>query len=69
MRGLGQGILNLSFIVHRLQAILDIQEALLNMADIMADLWLEDDTPRIMFRVLVHYNYGSAMKGSEADRC
>ena len=39
------------------------------MADIMADLWPEDDTPRIMFRVLVHYNYGGAMKGSEADRC
>jgi len=55
--------------VHRLQAILDIQEALLNMADVMADLWPEDDTPRIMFRVLVHYNYGAAIKGSEADRC
>ena len=39
------------------------------MADVMADLWPEDNTPRIIQRVLVHYNYGAAMKGSEADRC
>ena len=52
-----------------LQALLDIQEALLNMADVMADLWPEDDTPRILFRVLVHYNYGAAIKGTEAERC
>jgi len=51
------------------QVLLDIQEAIINLADVMADLWPEDNTPRIIQRVLVHYNYGAAMKGSEADRC
>jgi len=49
--------------------LLDIQEAIVNMADVMADLWPEDNTPRILSRVLIHYNYGAAIKGSEADRC
>jgi len=49
--------------------LLDIQEAIINFADVMADLWPEDDTPRILFRVLIHYNYGAGLKTSEAERC
>jgi len=40
-----------------------------NLADVMADLWPEDDTPRILTRVLIHYNYGAGLRSSEADRC
>ena len=42
---------------------------ILNFADIYADLWPEDDTPRILSRVLVHYNYAAGIRGSEGDRC
>jgi len=49
--------------------LLDIQEALVNMADVMADLWPEDDTPRILLRVLIHFNFGAGLKSSEAERC
>ena len=48
---------------------LDVQEAILNLSDIYADLWPEDDMPRVMSRVLVHHGYGAAVKGSEAERC
>ena len=41
----------------------------MNLADVMADLWPEDDTPRIMSRVLIHYNYGAGLRSSETDRC
>jgi len=49
--------------------LLDIQEAVLNLADVMAELWPEDDTPRIITRVLIHFNYGAGLKSSEGDRC
>ena len=49
--------------------LLDIQEAVLNLADVMAELWPEDDTPRIINRVLIHFNYGAGLKSSEGDRC
>ena len=49
--------------------LLDIHEALLNFGDIYAHLWPEDDTPRILMRVLIHFNYGAVVRGSEADRC
>ena len=51
------------------KVLLDVQEAILNLADIYADLWPEDDMPRVMSRVLVHHGYGAAVKGSEAERC
>jgi len=46
----------------------DIFEALLNMADVFADLWPLDDTPRILMRVLLHYNMAAGIKTSKADR-
>ena len=50
------------------KVLVDIQEAVLNYADVYADLWPEDDSPRVMSRVLVHYNYGAACKSGEAER-
>ena len=50
------------------KALVDIQEAVLNYADVYADLWPEDDSPRVMSRVLVHYNFGAACRGGEAER-
>jgi len=38
------------------------------MADVYADLWPLDDSPRILMRVLLHYNMGACYKASEADR-
>jgi len=51
------------------KALLEVQEALLNFQDVYAKLWQLDDTPRILQRVLLHYNYGGACKLSEQDRC
>ena len=52
-----------------MQVLLDIQEALLNFGDIYAHLWPEEDTPRILARVLIHFNYGAAVRSNEADKC
>ena len=41
----------------------------MNMADVLADLWPEDDTPRILLRVLIHFNYGASLKALEGERC
>jgi hypothetical protein len=47
----------------------DILEALVNMADVLAELWPTDNTARILLRILVHYNFGAGVRNSEADRC
>ena len=51
------------------KAVLDIQEAVANLADVLAELWPADDTARIINRVLILYNFGAAAKGGEQDRC
>jgi hypothetical protein len=50
------------------KGVLDIQAALVNMADIFAAIWPLDPTPRVLTRVLVTYEYGAAHGGSEKDR-
>jgi hypothetical protein len=50
------------------KAMWDIQEALLNYADVYAQLWPSDDTPRIISRVLVHYKYGANHKASDSEK-
>jgi hypothetical protein len=44
-------------------------EALLNLADVFAELWPFDDTPRILHRILVHYNFAAGIRSGEAERC
>ena len=51
------------------KAVLDIQEAVANLADVLAELWPADNSARIINRVMVLYNFGAAIKGSEQDRC
>jgi len=46
----------------------DIREALLNMADITAELWPYDDTPRILQRILHNYNFGAAWRCAEQEK-
>jgi len=50
------------------KAVQDVREALLNMADIMAELWPYDNSARVLQRVLHNYNYGAALGGNEADK-
>jgi hypothetical protein len=47
----------------------DVLEALVNMADVFAELWPTDNTPRILLRILVHYNFGSGVRSSEGEKC
>jgi uncharacterized membrane protein YgcG len=51
------------------QVIADVLEALANMADVLAELWPLDDTARILLRIVVHYNFASLVRDSEAERC
>lgn len=46
----------------------DIREALLNLADVLAELWPYDDTARILQRILHNYNFGAALRGSEQEK-
>jgi hypothetical protein len=51
------------------QAVLEVMEALTNMADIMAELWLLDNTARILLRILIHYKCATGLRDNEAERC
>ena len=51
------------------KALLEVQEALLNFQEVYAKLWQLDETPRILQRILLHYNYGGTCKLTEQDRC
>ncbi len=51
------------------KAVLDIQWALANLAEVMAQLWPLDGSIRIIQRVLIRYDYGAAYGASEKDRC
>jgi hypothetical protein len=44
-------------------------EALVNMADVMAEIWPLDNTPRILLRILIHYKFGASVRDGETDRC
>jgi len=50
------------------KAVADVREALLNLADITAELWPYDDTPRILQRILHNYNFGAAFRCSEQEK-
>jgi hypothetical protein len=48
---------------------MEVTEALLNMADVFAELWPADDTPRILLRILVHYRFAAGIRDSEGEKC
>jgi hypothetical protein len=51
------------------KAVVEVVAALNNFADIYAYLWPQDPTPRILLRVLTHYQFAAAVGGSEKDKC
>jgi hypothetical protein len=48
---------------------MDVMEALVNMGDIFAELWPQDDTARILMRIMIHYKFAAGLRDSEAERC
>jgi len=46
----------------------DVREALLNMADVLAELWPYDNSARILQRVLHNVNYGASLRCSDQDK-
>jgi hypothetical protein len=48
---------------------MDLMEALVNMGDIFAELWPQDDTARILMRLMIHYKFAAGLRDSEAERC
>jgi hypothetical protein len=54
---------------ERPRSIMDVHAALANFADVMAALWPQDPTARILNRVLILYEYGMAYESSERERC
>jgi hypothetical protein len=50
------------------KSIIEVQAALVNLADVFAALWPLDPTPRILSRILVTYDFGSGHAGAEKDR-
>jgi len=50
------------------KAVVDIREALLNLADVMAELWPYDNSARILQRVLHNANYGANLRCSEQEK-
>jgi hypothetical protein len=49
--------------------VLEVLEALTNMADVMAELWPLDNTPRILLRILIHHKFASGLRDNEAEQC
>jgi hypothetical protein len=52
-----------------LQLVADVMEALVNMGDVLAELWPLDNTARVLTRILVHYKFAAGIRDGEADRC
>jgi hypothetical protein len=50
------------------KTVCDLVGALTNWADVYASLWPLDPSPRVMMRVLVHYEFGAGLGGSEKER-
>jgi len=46
----------------------DVREALLNLADVQAELWPYDNTARILQRVLHNVNYGATLRGNDQEK-
>jgi hypothetical protein len=44
-------------------------EALVNMADVLAELWPADNTARILLRILIHYKFAVNVREAEGERC
>jgi hypothetical protein len=51
------------------KSICDVVAALNNMAEVYACLWPLDPTPRVLLRVLVHYELGAVLGGNEREKC
>jgi hypothetical protein len=51
------------------KAVVDVVAALNNFADVYACLWPQDPTPRVLLRVLTHYQFAAAISGGEKDKC
>ena len=51
------------------KAVLEIQWALANRAEVLAQLWPLDGSIRVIQRVLIRYDYGANYGTSEKDRC
>jgi len=49
-----------------LQGLVEILEAILNLADVYADIWPLDDSPRVLMRVILHYNGGASIGGDKS---
>jgi hypothetical protein len=54
---------------ERPRSIMELHSAMANFADIMAALWPQDPTPRIINRVLILYEYGAKYESNERERC
>jgi len=50
------------------KAVGDIREALLNLADVMAELWPYDNSARILQRVLHNANFGAGLRCSDQEK-
>jgi hypothetical protein len=53
--------------IRLFQLIADVMEALVNLADVLAELWPLDNTARVLMRIGVHYKF--AVNIREGDRC
>jgi hypothetical protein len=53
----------------RPHTILELQTALANLAEVLAAVWPQDPTARILNRVLLMYEFGAAYENNEKDRC
>jgi len=51
------------------RGIMDIQWALMNLAEVYAQLWPLDGSIRIIHRILVRYEFGAGYGNSEKERC
>ena len=47
---------------------LEMQMALNLLAEVYANLWPADPTPRLLWKIMIHYQYGTGY-GSERERC
>jgi hypothetical protein len=54
---------------ERPRSVLEVQCALANLAEVMAALWPQDPTARVLNRVLLAYEFGRAYDGGERDKC
>lgn len=51
------------------KAIMEVHRALSNMTEVYACIWPLDPTPRVLNRVLLHYDFGASYGSDEKNRC